>query len=120
MLTDRQLTKTLIYVAGPYTHGEPVLNLRRALGVANAIHDLGGIAYVPHLCHLWHFHSPKHYDFWIEHGLEMLVRCDALYRFDPDKKSEGAELEWTSAEQMGIPTFNEWFSFKTWLQKRER
>jgi len=111
------VSKPLIYVAGPYTKGEPIINVRKAIMVADAIMERGAIAYVPHLCHFWHFMFPHDYDFWIDHGLEMLTRCDALYRISG--YSKGAELETSHALTIGIPLFDEMSDLTEWLFNRK-
>lgn len=92
-----------IYVAGPYTKGDPVLNTRAAIEVAETLAACGFVPFIPHLCHLWHLVAPHSIEFWYEWDMHWLSRCDALVRFPGE--SAGADREVVQAEAMGIPTF---------------
>ena len=43
-----------IYVAGPYTLGDSVLNVRAAILVADELWQLGYAPFIPHETMLWH------------------------------------------------------------------
>jgi hypothetical protein len=92
-----------VYVAGPYTTGDPVLNVRAAIEAAERLIDAGHTPYVPHLTMLWHLVSPKPYEDWIAHDLEWLAVCDAVLRIPGD--SGGADLETSEARGGDIPVF---------------
>lgn len=51
--------KPLVYIAGPYSHPDPVLNVREACLVADQIVTMGAAVIVPHLSMLWHTISPQ-------------------------------------------------------------
>lgn len=92
-----------IYIAGPYTQGDPVLNVRAALAAADELLKFGLVPFVPHLTHLWHTVSPKDYEIWLAYDLEWLLKCDAVLRLPG--ASKGADGEVTYAERRGIPVF---------------
>jgi hypothetical protein len=94
-----------IYVAGPYTKGDVVLNVRRSIEVAEEIVALGPeySPYIPHLSHFWHLVAPHDYKFWLEYDKVWLRCCDALFRFPGI--SSGAEDEVNLAISLGIPVF---------------
>jgi nucleoside 2-deoxyribosyltransferase len=92
-----------IYVAGPYTLPNPETNVKRAIELADQLLNDGFIPFVPHLCHLWHEHSPKEYSVWTDFDIQWLYRCDALLRFDGI--SSGADTEVAEAKKLGIPVF---------------
>ena len=98
--------RPLIYVAGPYTHPEPVENTHRVIKVADELIELGYSVFVPHLTLLWHIVSPKPADFWYAYDFSILARCDILYRLRG--YSKGADAEVAMAEGMGIPVFYEY------------
>lgn len=93
--------KPLIYVAGPYTLPDPVLNVRRACVVADELVKAGAAVFVPHLSMLWHLTSPASVGEWYQRDLDVLDHCDALVRFYG--ASVGADREWTAAAQVDMP-----------------
>lgn len=93
-----------VYVAGPYTLGDPVLNVRRAVQAANELFDAGHAPYVPHLTHLWHTISPRPFDDWMRLDLDWLPVCDAVVRLPGN--SRGADMETSAARDYNIPVFD--------------
>ena len=51
-----------VYISGPYSGGDPALNVRAAVEAADAVLSAGHTPYCPHLSHLWHLVSPKPYE----------------------------------------------------------
>jgi hypothetical protein len=96
-------TKPLIYVAGPYSHPDPILNVRRAIQVGNWIESLGGLPYIPHLSMFQHLCAPRNYEQWIQLGLAWVQRCDAFIRIPGG--SRGADREEALAFELKIPSF---------------
>lgn len=110
--------RPLVYIAGPYTAPDPVLNTRHAVKLAERVEASGAVAVVPHLAMLWHLVSPHPIDYWYDHDLAMLAHCHALIRFGG--ASEGADREVEFAERHSIPVFSEadplgfWPQFLAW------
>ena len=99
------MSKPLIYLAGPYTNPDPVINTHKAIRVATALIDYG-YAYcpvVPHLTLLHHMVTPKPLEFWYEHDLNMLAACAAVVRLPG--ASSGADMEMEFAINRGISVF---------------
>ena len=94
-----------IFIAGPYTNGEPILNVKAALDVASVLLDAGHAPFVPHLCHFWHFLHDRDYQVWIDYDLEWLAACDAVLRLPGE--SPGADGEIARAFELGIPVYHE-------------
>jgi hypothetical protein len=92
-----------VYVAGPYTQGDPVVNVRAAIAEAELLAVLGHAPYVPHLTMLWHLVAPHDTEFWYAHDLEWLAVCDAVVRIPGP--SVGADAEVKEAERLGIPVY---------------
>ena len=92
-----------IYIAGPYTNGDPVLNVRKAIEAADELRELGYVPFIPHLCHLWHLISPHEYEYWMLYCFEWLERCDGLLRLPGE--SEGADREVDRMLILGKPVF---------------
>ena len=96
------MTKPLIYLAGPYTNPDPVINTHKAIKVATALID-SGYPYcpvIPHLTLLHHMVTPKPLEFWYEHDLNMLAACAAVVRLPG--ASSGADMEMEFAAERGI------------------
>jgi nucleoside 2-deoxyribosyltransferase len=97
------INKQKIYVAGPYTNGDIVINIREAIAEGNILLEYGFIPFIPHLTGFWHMLFPNTYDTWMEYDAEWLKSCDALLRIDGI--SAGADVEVRLAEELGIPVF---------------
>lgn len=98
--------KPLIYIAGPYTHPDPVINTRQAVAVAESIIGNGMIPHIPHLNLLWHYATHHTPEFWYDYDLHILKRCDGLYRIPGPSK--GADLKVDFAHKHQIPVFMRW------------
>lgn len=92
-----------IYIAGPYSGGDTVLNVRNSVLAAEELIKLELIPYIPHLTAFWHLVSPHEYEFWLNYDLNWLSKCDSLLRLPGD--SSGADKEVAYAMKMGIPIF---------------
>lgn len=97
--------KPLCYVAGPYTHPDPVLNVRVAVAAADALVAAGAAVHVPHLSMLWHTISPKPVEEWYAIDLDVLAHCDLMYRIPGE--STGADAEEEAATEKGIPVIHD-------------
>jgi hypothetical protein len=91
----------LVYIAGPYSQPDPVLNTRAAIDWAEQVAKLAAVPVVPHLSHLWHLISPHDYEWWLAYDLAILARCDALLRIPGNSPGADREVEW--AGEHGIP-----------------
>ena len=89
-----------LYVSGPYTQGDPVVNVRNAVRVAEIIREAGHVPIVPHLSMLWHMISPHEWDYWLDLDLALLERCDGMVRISGDSK--GADREQKVAQNLGM------------------
>ncbi len=92
-----------VYVAGPYTKGDVVVNVRKAIECADSLVRMGHEPFIPHLSHLWHTISPHEYTYWMDRDLAWLDVCDALVRIPGD--SAGADKEMAYAHEHGIPVY---------------
>lgn len=100
-----------VYIASPYTDGDPVVNVRRSLLAANELVSYGYAPYCPLLSHFWHFLTPHPYTFWTTLDLEWVKRCDAVLRLPGF--SAGADAELKLAVEIGKPIF---FSIEALVQ----
>lgn len=92
-----------IYIAGPYTRPDPILNTREAIKAAEALIDLGHIPYVPHLTMLWHLVSPHPIEFWYEYDKMWILDCNAVLRLPG--ASVGADSEVEAARIADLPIY---------------
>ncbi len=104
--------KPLIYIAAPYTKPDPVINTGSAIEIGEEITKLGCVPYIPHLNLLWHLLHPHPEDFWYKMDLQILQRCDAIYRIRGSSK--GADEEVKLAKELFIPIFYSLDELKSW------
>ncbi len=92
-----------IYIAGPYSLDDPIINTRNVILAAEKIIELGHIPFVPHLNLLWHLVVPHPPEFWYKLDLEWLKECDAILRLDGE--SQGSDNEILFAERLELKIF---------------
>lgn len=85
-----------VYVAGPYTVGDPKQNVLTAMNMGSRLWDSGYIPFVPHLFHHWDQHHQRSYGEWMLMGRFWLESCNVLLRLPGP--SNGADEE---ADYMG-------------------
>ena len=92
-----------VFVSGPYTLGDPLANVRKALEVGEALTLAGFVPFIPHLFHFWNEQLPNDYETWMELDFAWLEKCDAVLRIAGT--SPGADREEEKAHELGIPVF---------------
>lgn len=92
-----------IYIAGPYTKGDPIINTRKAIAVGSMLLKQGFTPFVPHLTMFWHFLDPQDYETWLTYDFEWVKACDGLLRLDGE--SSGADREVRLAVELKKPIF---------------
>lgn len=114
------MSRPVVYLAGPYTHPDPVTTTRRALGVgASLMDDRRCWPLVPHQSLVFDLLHPRPVGDWYALDLALLERCDAVYRLLGE--STGADREVQHARRLGLPVFFEasahWLPapFEEWL-----
>lgn len=109
--------KPLVYIAGPYTAGDPVANTAAACEVADRLTDSGLVrCVVPHLSLLQHFRRVREHKHWVELGCAIVERCDAVFRIRGS--SEGAFAECQHAIDRQIPVYTNERSLLAWAKER--
>lgn len=91
----------VIYVSGPYTKGDPVVNVRIAIAAGNNLLINGYTPIIPHLSVFWHFLYPHSWDTWIDYDMHLIPLCEGLLRLPGE--STGADLEVAEAQRLDIP-----------------
>lgn len=97
------INKQKIYIAGPYSRGDIMLNIRYAIDIGNRLFEFGFIPFIPHLTGFWHIMFPHAYEQWMDYDAEWLKSCDAVIRLEGS--SSGADKEIQMAESLDIPVF---------------
>jgi hypothetical protein len=92
-----------IYIAAPYSRGDTAMNVRRAIGFADLLLNMGHFPFVPHLTHFWHMLCPQTYETWLQYDKEWLMACDAILRLPGDSPGADREVEW--AREAGLRVF---------------
>lgn len=110
------MLKPLVYVASPYTKGDPGINTRFQ---CEMFHKLWTDGIVAPICPLWshfqHILFPMPYEEWVDYDNQVIPRCDALVRLIADyrpigyrqRDSSGADAEVDLARSLGIPVFTD-------------
>jgi hypothetical protein len=92
---------TRVYVAGPYTNGDPKTNVNLAILQADILIEFGFNPFVPHLSHYQHALYPRHYEDWMRVDLDWVSVAEVVYRLPGE--SSGADREVALAHKLGIP-----------------
>lgn len=92
-----------VYVAGPYTKGDPCENTHNMIMAGNKLLDAGLIPFLPLLSHFWHTVTPRHYEDWMKIDFAFIPSCDVMLRLPGE--SSGADREEAEAKRLGIPIF---------------
>jgi hypothetical protein len=96
--------KPLVYIAGPYTHPDPIENTHRHIQLGMRLVETGLAAVeIPHLSLLAHLVDPHPVDYWYAFDLDKLAHCHFLYRAIGE--STGADNEVARAIELVIPVF---------------
>lgn len=93
-----------VYIAGPYSEGNPAENTGRAMVMWHTLTDLGYLAVCPHLNHFLEIIKKKPYDYWMEYDEVFLDMCDCILRLPGT--SPGADREVAYALESGKKVFD--------------
>lgn len=114
-----------VYVAGPISVGDLVLNVRNAIIAAERIRVRGHFPFVPHLTAFqWYFLFPQNHtltaDSWKHWNESWLAMCDILVRLPG--QSAGSDAEVKFAREQNIEVFLGMEAFmdsKLWVPRGE-
>lgn len=90
-----------VYVAGPISQGDFMLNIRRGIDAANDLRKLGFVPFCPFLDAFWQLVHHMDYEEMLAQDFAWIEVCDALYRMPGE--SPGADREVEYARSLGIP-----------------
>lgn len=105
--------KPVVYLAGPYSKPDPVLNMHNAVKLADSLMDCC-TPVVPHLTGFWHAISPKPYEDWLAYDLAVMRVCDVVLRFKG--ASSGADAEVKEAQAAGLTVVYSGQELRQWIK----
>jgi hypothetical protein len=117
--------KPIVYLASPYTKGDPAINVNFQMRMFDMMMNEGiVIPVVPLWTHYQHAAFPRPYKDWIEYDLALLPLYDACIRlpatFEPlgyeIKESSGADGEVKKFVEMNKPVFYDFVSLYAWAK----
>lgn len=106
--------KPFVYIASPYTKGDPAINTRFQCEVVNQLLDTNlVIPYAPLWSHFQHTIFPRDYRDWINLDLDIIEKMDACLRLDAsyeplgyvETESSGADGEVQRFRDLSKPVF---------------
>lgn len=119
----------LVYIASPYTAGDPAINLAASMDAWHSLFDMNVAPLAPLLSHYLHVHKPRPYQAWTAYDLQTLSRCDAVFAIKVVSKelangvhyavseSKGRDGEVAFAEAHGIPVFWDLDDLREWRDR---
>ena len=90
----------VIYISSPYSIGDVGENVSRHIEAANIVMNMGHCPIAPLLTHFMHIVRPRPYEDWMACDLELVKRCDIVWRLPGESK--GADRETAAAAAAGI------------------
>lgn len=120
------MSKPVVYIASPYTKGDPAINTHFQCKVFDRLMNDGVVwPYVPLWCHFQHTLFPRSYEDWVAYDLEMLKRFDACIRLYAEVpslhymvcESPGADGEVKAFIEMDKPVFYSIEDCYEWARK---
>lgn len=119
--------KPVVYIASPYTKGDPAINTRSQMQAFDELMNDGVVwPVVPLWSHFQHIAFPRHYQDWIDYDLALIERYDACLRLNSEypplsyrvTESSGADGEVKRFESLGKPVFYDKESLYEWAGNR--
>lgn len=110
----QRIRKPIVYIASPYSKGDPCINTHFQIKVFNELLDDGIVCpVIPLASHFLHTVHPRPYQDWINYDLDLLHGVDALIRLTAVNvqigyevsASSGADGEVARAKELGKPVF---------------
>jgi len=111
-----------VYVAGPYTAGQQVHNVRRMAILAMWLWKQGFTTYCPLLTHFLDYLYPMDYEDWLLFDMEWMRKCDCILwdRYWCPGESKGAEREIAEMQRLGKPVFRHVQDLVEWARDGAR
>jgi hypothetical protein len=124
-----QIKKPVVYIASPYTKGDPAINTRFQCEMFDAILNSGLCWPVaPLWSHFQHTLFPRKYTDWVEYDLAMIAKYDACVRLSAtysddsldyhEGTSSGADNEVKEFLKQGKPVFFTLVDLYRWASRQ--
>jgi hypothetical protein len=119
------MTKPFVYVASPYTKGDPAINTHFQCRMFHQLMNDGIVLpYVPLWSHFQHTLFPRKYTDWVEYDLAILHKMDACVRLNASHpeldyfvcESSGADGEVGYCQKIGVPVFYDIEELYKWAE----
>lgn len=120
------MTKPIIYIASPYTKGDPAINTHFQVQVFDRLMNDGLVwPVIPLVSHFIHLIKPRHYQDWIDYDLALLERYDGCLRLNAVHneldyyvtESSGADGEVAYFESVNKPVFYSITELYGWVER---
>ncbi len=119
--------KPFVYIASPYTKGDPAINTHFQCEVFDRLMSDGIVwPYAPLHSHFQHTLFPRDYRDWIAYDLAILHKMDACLRLEAVceqvnyrvNESSGADGEVDYCQKIGVPVFFTTADLYAWANDR--
>ena len=87
------MRSNVIYVSGPLTQGDLLLNVRRAVTEGMRLRDVGYIPIIPHLSAFVELMHPRPYEYWMQWDFSLIEVCDTVLRLEGDSPGGDREVQ---------------------------
>lgn len=120
------MSKPIIYIASPYTKGDPAVNTHFQCKIFDDLMNDGIVWPVaPLWSHFQHLVYPRHYQDWIDYDLALITRYDGCLRLNSvlhylkyeQKESSGADGEVAAFLAAGKNVFYDKASLYQWASE---
>jgi hypothetical protein len=117
--------KPVVYIASPYSKGDPAINVHSQCSVFEALMNDGVVWPVaPLWSHFQHTLFPRRYEDWVAYDLALLPRYDACLRLPArfartgyhESESGGGDKEVLEFKRLGKPVFDEVAAVYRWAK----
>lgn len=119
------MTKPVVYIASPYTKGDPAINTHCQLRAFTELMDDGIVwPFIPLVSHYIHTAFPRPYKDWVDYDLALIERFDACLRLNAVNQalnyevteSKGADGEVARFRKLKKPVFHDKESLYEWVK----
>ncbi len=117
-------SKPKIYIASPYSKGDPAINAHFQCKIFDTLMDDGRCTPIaPLWSHFQHAMFPRRYEDWLQYDLELLDGCAGCIRLNAEipelgyvqADSQGADREVAKFKDTGRPVFLSLNELYAWL-----
>jgi len=119
------MKKPIIYIASPYTNGDPAINVRFQCRIFDQLLSDGRVwPIAPLWTHFQHTLFPRPYEDWLEYDKALLHLYDGCLRLNAEESalnykeedSSGADGEVEAFQLIGKPVFYSIESLYEWVE----